>query len=371
MSQIIAGPGMTLPPPQQLFPRYLSNLPAYVAATNAVTLAAGQSQVVPAGEWLINLGRYSLLQWFDPITTTWRTFDAARGNPRYVRSDGINIRVANLTGCPIAAVVTNGGSSYVQSSTTVTVSAGNSTWQPVVGGSITTISVSSVGVGYGMAPLVYIAAPPSPGVQATALATISSGTITSISLTNVGAGYTSVPSIAIVPNPYDPNLASGSITTAATAVVTSIGGNAGKVVAVLCTNSGIAISALPTLTIAGAGSSAAATPVWMNTITGTSVSTAGTGYTGSNLATTVGGRTAATAAFTNPIVEPVNYIPRPYRASVSLNSGALDSFPIVEDTGLFTGTPTFTVLVAKTCTTLGTVDLTLGGATDTIELQQL
>ena len=73
---------------------------------------------------------------------------------------------------------------------------------------ISAITCSVVGAGYGVAPIVYIPAPPGPGVQATAIATISNGAVNGFTITNQGAGYTTVPTVSILPNPFDPNAAS-------------------------------------------------------------------------------------------------------------------------------------------------------------------
>ena len=62
----------------------------------------------------------------------------------------------------VAAVVVAGGSGYVQASTSVTASAGGSTWQPIVGGMLSMSSINNAGTGYGVAPNLFIAAPPSP-----------------------------------------------------------------------------------------------------------------------------------------------------------------------------------------------------------------
>lgn len=376
MTQIISGPGVGLPVPQALYPPSLQvpNAP-YQEATNEFTLAPGQALPIPAGSWMITLGKYSVLQWLDPVTTTWRIIETAREGPQFVISDGFTRRVANLTGCPVAAVVTaQGNGSYVQSTTTVTPNLGNSTWQPVVGGAITSISISVAGAGYGMAPLCFIPAPKAPGVQATAAATISGGSISTITLINAGAGYQTTPTMSILPNPADPNWAAGSITTHATAGLTV--GLPGSITAVLCTNSGVALSALPTLTVAGAGANATVIPVWMSTITSTSISAAGAAYPSiSGLLTTTLGRTAAVDATTNPAISLTNFITRPLRAEVGFGGGTA-SLVTIEDSGLFTGVPTSLVIPQGTNATqvqasLATIVLTQGSANDTVLMQQL
>ena len=119
--------------------------------------------------------------------------------------DGFTRRVANLTGCPVAAVVTTAGTTYTKSGTTITAAAGNSTWQPIIGGLLTLTTVSVAGSGYKVPPLCIIPAPaPGTGVQATAVAAISSGTVSTITVTNQGAGYPSGLTVTLLPNPTDP-----------------------------------------------------------------------------------------------------------------------------------------------------------------------
>jgi len=376
MTQNISGPGIGLSVPQALYPDGLAvtNAP-YQQGTNEVRLAAGQALPIPAGEWLITLGKYSVIQFLDPVSTTWRIIEASREGPQFVKSDGFTRRIANLTGCPVAAVVTNmGNGSYVESTTTVTPNLGNSTWKAVVGGAITSISVSVAGAGYGMPPVCFVPAPAAPGVQATAVATISGGSVSTITLVDAGAGYESTPTMTILPNPADPNFTAGSITTHATAVLTT--GRAGSVTAVLCTNSGVALSALPTLTIAGAGASATAVPVWMSTVTSTSISAAGAAYVSlSALLTTTGGRTAGSDAASNPEISMTAFTPRPLRAEVGM-ANATASLVTIDDRGLFTGTPTSMILPqgnvsAQTTASIATIVLTQGSLADTILMQQL
>ena len=254
----LSGPGLGLPFPQALYPTSLIG-PAPTPATNEITMAAGQALPIPGGDWAINLGKYTTLQYLDPVSGVWMG-ETAEPGVNYVHSDGQNIRIANLTGCPIGAVITNAGTNYVQASTTVSASAGGSLWTAIVGGALnTSLSITSAGSGYTIAPIVLIPAPTNvaltnPGVQATAYASISSGTVSGITVTNQGAGYLTAPSITLLPSPYDPNY--GSIVNA-TATATLTG--SGTVTAVLCTNNGAPQASAPTLTIAGVGSSATAT----------------------------------------------------------------------------------------------------------------
>src|SRR5574337_628391 len=142
MRNNIAGPGQGLQLPQYLYPSELYNAP-YDFSNNYQTLSPGDAIPVPAGTWFLQVGAYSCLQFLDPVTATWRMVDAVRGQPFWFQSDGFNFRIANLTGCPVAAVVAGGGSSFAASTATITASTGGSTWQAIVGGSLSVSTVSA------------------------------------------------------------------------------------------------------------------------------------------------------------------------------------------------------------------------------------
>jgi hypothetical protein len=378
MTTRINGPGVGLPVPQSLYPSALRNAPV-TPGTNVQTLPAGGALPIPAGEWLVGLGRYSLLQDLDPVTGTWvvSEYSAYRGQLIPIFSDGFTRRVANLTGCPVAAVVTNGGTGYVQASTTITASLGNSEWQAVVGGAVGTIVVSTAslgaGSGYSIAPDVFIPAPPSPGVQATAVATVSSGTISGISVVNAGAGYVTAPSITILPNPLDPNFEDGTVQNYGIATATLTG--SGIIKAVLCTNPGTPVTACPSLTIGGAGASGAATAVWLTTVSASSVVGAGAGYAAPVKLTTVGGRCTATDATNNPRISLTNFVPRQVDAYLTLGTGAVTAINFL-DNGMFTASADPSLLISQNpttaasgVTTAAALTVTLGAATDTVIMQ--
>ena len=282
MTQRIAGPGLGLPLPQNLYPSELNGMP-YDYSTNRIALAPGDTLPVPAGDWLINLGQFCLLQFLDPVTNTWSMGPNAawQGGHRFVVSDGVNVRVANLLGCPLSASVTNyGAGGYVQATTTITATPGNSTWVPIVGGQLTP-TVISAGAGYGVAPEIFIPAPPPAannsngvgGFQATAWANISSGTLTlasGVSMTNPGAGYNTPFTVALLPSPTDPNLSTG-ITMGT--VVFSLAGS-GSITGAICTNPGAPLSNPNqfTLTVAGAGTQGTVVGNVLQTVTAASVS---------------------------------------------------------------------------------------------------
>lgn len=364
----LGGPGLGLPYPQALYPATLIGS-AYFPAGNEITLGAGECLPVPPGDWFIQLGKYTQIQFLDPVTTTWRSLTPDPAENTVIHSDGQNIRVANLLGCPVAGIVTGLGTGYIAGSTTITPSgSGGSTWVAVVGGALNvTVSVTSAGSGYTLAPQVFIPAPPSPGVQATAIAVISSGTVSSVSIINQGAGYTTAPTIALMASPYDPNL--GTIVNAtATCVLTG----AGAVTAALCTNSGAPQTTAPTLTVAGVGTTATLSCVLLQTVTGGTISGAGAAYGASTVLSTAGGIPTATPTFQNPATEAgVLSPPRQAQIGLTITGGTVTSIGTIYDGGLFTGTPTTLFLTNGVPTTPATISLALGSTYDTVILQPL
>src|SRR5258707_10943614 len=194
MPSYLSGPGIGLNFPQNLYPSELANAP-YDASSNRVPLAGGDSFVLPAGDWYISLGMYCVLQYLDPVNNVWTTAAGAAWNRGllHISSDGFNARIANLTGCVVSASVINGGTAYVQATTTITAVGvfGNGaapTLLPIVGGAVGltgtfTIDVPTNGAGYCVAPLIMIPPPPPAlanangvgGIQAQAITTIGSG----------------------------------------------------------------------------------------------------------------------------------------------------------------------------------------------------
>jgi len=372
MGQQIGAQGQYLPTGQFGYPNSLYNAPIPLPG-NTLMLWPGQEIYVPPGNFFVDPGLYSFLQFLDPITQTWRTYNSARGKMTYVKSDGINVRVANVLGCPVGAIVTDGGDGdWVQSTTTVSPSVGNSTWQAIVGGMCSVVSVASAGAGYGVPPIVLIAPPAAPGVQATGYASIASGTVSGITLTNVGGGYASVPEVRIIPNPTDPNISSG-ITNASVSLAL-VGGtpSRGSIAAIVCTNPGVSVASVPTLSIAGAGTgSPAATAVRLTTLIGATVASGGAGWTGNALLTTSQGRPSATPLYTNPATDFSLYVPRPAQADLYATGGSLISVAAIYDGGIFAGTPTAIVIpqLGALVTTSASVTLSLGAAQDTVLIQ--
>ena len=377
MAGPLSGPGIGLVPPQNLYPSELFNA-AYDFSNSRIALAPGDALPVPRGRFIVGTGMYCVLQYLDPYTNTWiLSPGAAWTNGWYVvDSDGFNYRVANLLTCPVTAAIVTPGSGYVQATTTITPSAGNSTWLPIVGGQLSVVSVVNAGAGYGVAPLVFIPAPPPAannangvgGIPAAAYATISGGSVSAVTLVNPGAGYPSAPTAIILPNPTDPNINSGI--TQASVTFGVIG--AGSLVGALCTNSGAALASPSTfsLTVAGAGTSASVTPNILQTITLASVTGAGTGYpvTSSVLLTSLGGAPAQGSFTNSPEFLRIAFRPRPAQIGLTTNAGGSITTQqgTIYDGGLFLSAPTSYIGQA---TTTPTISLTMGGLADIIVLQ--
>ena len=389
MTQLINGPGVGLPLAQSLYPSFLTNAP-YDTPTNRIALAPGDTLPVPAGHWFVNTGMYCVLQYLDPVTNEWSMGPNAgwNGGQQFVISDGFNYRVANMLGCPVSAVVAAPGSGYVQGSTTITPTPGNSTWLPIIGGQLTA-TITSAGAGYGIAPEVFLPAPPSAanntngvgGIQASAFATIASGTInrsSGVSLTNAGAGYTAPFTVTLQPCPTDPNISTG-ITLAT--VVFSLTGS-GSLTGAICTNPGAPL-ANPnqiTLTIAGAGTGASLSANVLQTVTAASVSGAGSGYgTVSALLTTVGGVPPSGSIMT-PYSLGLAWRPRPSQVGLAVTAAANGTLATqlgtIYDGGLFltNAVPNYVIVTQPVTATTqayvgATIALTMGSRPDVVQLQ--
>lgn len=393
MGAQISGPGVGLEIPQFLYPSQIipGTIP-YDVGTPQVCLNAGDELPIRAGNWYISLGTYCVLEWLDPLTTSWQIVATASRTqgPMFVKSDGFNLRVANRLGCPVGAVVTApGNGSYVQASTTISVIGSTATFAPIVGGQLTmftaTVVTANAGAGYGVSPLVIIPPPPPAnvnangvgGIPASGYASIASGTVSGFTFTNPGAGYPSGTTYTVVPlpNPTDPNLTTGI--TNATLVFSVIA--SGSLTGVINTNPGAPITpANITLTVGGAGASATVSAVILQTVTAASV-VGGSTIGGSSFAalTTAGGG-YPTSTFTNsPEFLGLKAVPRP--ALINLTTGAVGTVAAqvgsIVDGGIFFSAPNpilQTTTIAQgvgSVTGASTITLTMGSRPDIVWLQ--
>ncbi len=360
----VSGPGVGLPLPEGNNQFNKPGLPWSAPGASAAVLQPAQALVLPPGEFAVLPGRYSMLQWLDPVSGQWSPIETARGHWGFVNSDGNNYRVANLSGTVIGATITDAGSGYT-SAPVVTASAGGSTWKAIIGGAVGAVTVGTAGSGYGLAPLVLFDAPPAGGIQATGYATISSGAVSSITVTTAGAGYTVAPGITIVTNPLDPNLNVNPITPA---LATCVLAGSGTVTAVVPTYNGSALTSVPTLTFTGGGgSAAAATAIAMLAVTAVTVGTAGVSIPGSVVQILgVGGFAPGAFAY------PANSAVRQANIYAPLSGGAVGT-PVISDGGLYYSAPT-ALVVQESGAAPGTapaVTFTLGGVNDTALFQPL
>ena len=354
---------------------------------NEIQLTGGMTYLIPAGQWIITPGIYTFIQFLDPITGIWRNLPNAGNSPTVVSSDGVNMRLANLTGFAVGAVVTNSGTGYT-SVPTVTASTGNSTWKAIVGGAITTtLTITTAGVGYNYPPLVLIAPPPVGGVQATAIATLSSG-VPSFTVIDQGAGYTTAPAVYVIPDPREASASTPGPTTAAVVtsslVASGTAGGAQTISAVICTSPGttaLASGTIPTLSFTGGGgSSAAATTVMCASCTPASftVTTGGAGFTSGAAfgMRTFGGKVTASASVLNPSIGANLFVPRPMQISGTCTTTTIVTASVtaatVIDAGLVQAIPNTVVDNGGTAipTALPVTTVTLGiSPTDTSLIQ--
>jgi hypothetical protein len=344
--------------------------------SNVITLQAGNVQLVPSGSWYVRPGRYTTLQEYDPVAGFWRSIggDWPAASMSLVWSDGVNVRIANQTGCVVGALITNAGTGYT-SDPTVTPSAGASVWQSVTGGAVSTVvTVTNGGTNYVYPPIVTFTTPNAAGgtgtalgIQATGFATISGGAVTAITVTDQGAGYPAVPTISLINDPRDSTGGNAS------AVATLTGTN--TVTALIVTDHGNPLTAVPTLSITGGGgASAAATAIMCWALTGVTATTTGSGYSGNYGAvelSALGGFPSGTPAYTNP-TDQLNLV-RPRKASIlaSITAGAIsNSGQTVLDGGIYAGNASIIVYSPGDAALDPATGLTgsFGGVTDVVLL---
>ena len=147
-------------------------------------------------------------------------------------------------------------------------------------GSVGTIGITNGGAGYTEAPNVVIQAAPTGGVNATAVATVTTGAggVDSVTVTAGGTGYTALPTIS-----FSAPTTAGGITAQAVASITG-----GIVTSVTVTNPGSGYLTPPSVTFSSGAATANAvlTTGQVNSIT---LTNAGAGYTSPPSVTITGG----------------------------------------------------------------------------------
>lgn len=372
--QPLSGPGIGLPIPTNLYPTELYSAPQDFG-NGEITLPAGGALQLPRGSYMVQTGSFSIVQFLDPVTNTYRNVRTSRGSFQQLY-DGFNYRMINPLGCIVGGVITNVGSNYAQATTTIAAGAGNSVWQPIIGGTLGSVSIANAGAGYSIPPTVAIPGPPSAsangigGIQASAQCALSSGTVASVTLVNVGAGYVGTITCLLLPCPYDPNYIAGTTTVGS---ITFVAGGTGKLMGALLTNGGDAVALTTTLAVSGAGSSAAVTPVILQTVTAVSVSVAGATYgtVGPLVTSSGGGYTGSADAVGNPGVSHTGFIPIPFDGVGVIATATLASVTIL-DSGLFVSTPNPIVIPSNSnpvTASLATIVFTMGTKADSVFIQ--
>ena len=337
-----------------------------------ISLGSGGVYNLPSGQWSVNAGPYTFLQQYDSVSQIWLPVGTTAGNEHaLVSSDGYNYRLANLTGCPVGAVITNAGTGYTngiypvaaQLSTaaapSVTMSAGNARPTIVVGGAINTTGVVVAGgSGYTLPPILTVSQPPPGGVQATAVCTLSGGAINAGSFTNQGAGYVTAPTVTVTRHPFDTTGTGGVVSANSTLV------GSGTVTALTFPEHGTGgLTAVPTFAFLPA-STTAATAIMCFTITAFVAQASLSGLANANMGLSIG-QAPTGSILTNPRISTGLFVPR--LAMTGMSSATTGTITPIIDGGLHMTIPIGTVyagVAAITATGTATVP-TVGGVTDT------
>jgi len=287
--------------------------------STSVTLQSGMGQILPNGQYIVMPGKYTFVQWYDPVSMTWKNMQGpVHGNPYVLQSDGYNYRLFNPTGTIVGGVVTNGGTantakngiwpagSSTVTGVTVTPASGVATFNAIVGGVVSSSAptITAGGQNYVFPPIVTFSNPPAGGLVATGYATVSAGAVTSITITNQGAGYTSAPTITLTTAYGD--IGSGAAATTVLDTVT----NTGKLVAVTMANWGQSYTTVPALTIAGLAGSPAVTAIMCFAVTTAPTATGATNLGNGSLVYFGAGLTAGANTTTNPAYTTGLFTPR-------------------------------------------------------------
>jgi hypothetical protein len=379
-------------------------------AVTPLTLTTGQTYVLPSGQWLVQLGPYTVVQTFDSVTQTWRIFQTpVNSDVIAISSDGSNWRLANISGTIVGAYVVNGGTSavlplgiypantvtsgnYVVATTTAGAQSSQigtaATFNVIVGGAIsTTVTVTTAGVGYVRPPTLVFSPPPAGGVLATGyISALSSTGISTVVVTNQGAGYTAAPTVTVIPNPLDSVTTTAVLTTTLDTAFTA-SSTLGRIAAVTVAYNGSGYATVPTITVASGASTTGVSVVpimALSMITTGTMSGGSANLTDNTASFSIQSKTLASAktnATTNPFIEAGCYTPRPGYGLIDTTSGVTSTAGTIIDGGLHqqigTGATTTRVVPAMQWTTAaptaspvqGTVGF--GGFVDTVWLAPL
>ena len=227
----------------------------------------------------------------------------ADGRAEYVSiiSSGANVGQGNITGnIAVAGTFSNSGVTYAQYKNQYAIIgdpnnglfAWDGTYLNAIG-SVGSIGITNAGAGYTEAPNVVIGAPPTGGVQATAVATVTTGAggVASVNVTSGGTGYTALPGVT-----FSAPTTVGGITAQGVATISG-----GLVVAVTITNPGSGYLTAPSVTFSS-GSAAATAVLSTGQVNSITLTNAGAGYTSPPSVTITGGGATTSAVAVSSLI---------------------------------------------------------------------
>jgi hypothetical protein len=343
--------------------------------STAINLSAGEAYVIPSGQYAVVPGPFTFFQWYDPVTTTWRSIGTpAQSDSTQISSDGYNYRLFNGTGTVVGAVITNAGTGYTNgiyppsaqlgtaAAPSVTFAAGGGSilakGNIIVGGAInTSVTITAGGSNYTRPPVLVVSNPPAGGVPATMTCTISGGAINAVTVTNQGAGYTVAPTVTVVNSSGDTTGSGGVLTVNATLV------GSGTVTAITMADNGLGHTSVPAITFSPASTTAATSIMcWTaTTVTFAGATNAGNGNFGI-IGSTV---TAGSATLTNPAISTGIFTPR--IGFTAFSTTASPTTTTIVDGGLHQVVPNAVLALNSNGTVAGATTTTIaqGGVTDT------
>lgn len=285
-----------------------------------VHLFSGGVYTPPPGQYVIELGRVTQLQFMDGYAGLYRAISEPSRTVKFTQTDGCNYRLVNMSGVVSGVSVTTAGSAGTNgigsTATSCSVSFGTApttgiaaTAYPIVGGAInSTITITTAGTGLTVPPTLVFDPPPAGGIAAAAYCTLTSDGIGAVTVTNQGAGYTVAPNCYVIPawgsypgatiaGVAPPTVAGPSTSLTQNAIMTlqaqGLAVGAWTTIPVLTVNATLASSgaltgivmlnygnnyvgtAIPTISFTGGPTSAAATAIMSFSVTSVTVSNAG------------------------------------------------------------------------------------------------